>query len=75
MFEWMSQRGKDALKFLIWFYLFTYVPILPAYYLMSFKGIVGLSALVYVAFSMFLIFKLYTRFGDLKNIKKSINLI
>jgi len=75
MFEWMSQRGKDAWKFLIWFYLFTYIPIIPAYFLMSLKGLLGLSALVYVAFSMFLIFKIYTWFGNYKSIKKSINII
>jgi len=73
MFEWMSQRGKKAWKFLIWFYIFTYIPIIPAYFLMSFKGILGLSALVYVAISMFIIFKTYTWFENYKNIKKSIN--
>ncbi len=72
MFEWMSQRGKKAWKFLIWFYLFSYIPILPAYFLMSFKGLLGLSALIYVALSMFVIFKLYIRFENLINIKKSI---
>ena len=73
MFEWMSQRGKKAWKFLIWFYLFSYIPVLPAYFLMSFKGLLGLSALIYVALSMFVIFKLYIRFENLINIKKSIN--
>jgi len=70
MFEWMSQRGKKAWKFLIWFYLFSYIPILPAYFLMSIKGVIGLSALVYVALSMFIIFKLYMRFENLINAKK-----
>jgi hypothetical protein len=75
MFEWMSKRGKKAWKFLIWFYIFTYVPIIPAYFLMSFKGILGLSAIFYVVLSMFFIFKMYNRFENYKNIKQSINCI
>ena len=73
MFKWMSSRGKEAWKFLFWFYLFTYIPIIPAYYLMSLKGLLGLSALVYVALSMSVIFKMYIRFEKYKNIKKPIN--
>ena len=75
MFEWMSKRGKKAWKFLIWFYIFAYVPILPTYFLMSFKGILGLCAIFYVALSMFLIYKLYYRFENYKNIKKPINYV
>lgn len=75
MFEWMSKRGKKAWKFLIWFYIFAYVPILPTYFLMSFKGILGLSAIIYVALSMFLIIKLYNRFENYNSIKKSTNCI
>ncbi len=72
MFKWMSERGKNAWKFLLWFYIFTYVPLIPAYYLMSLRGLLGLSALVYVALSMFVIFKMYIRFEKYKNMKKSI---
>jgi hypothetical protein len=73
MFKWMSSRGKDAWQLLFWFFLFTYVPIIPAYYLMSLKGLLGLSALVYVALSMSVIFKMYIRFEKYKNMKKSIS--
>jgi len=73
MFKWMSRRGKNAWQFLFWFYLFTYVSIIPAYYLMSLKGLLGLSALVYVALSMSVIFKMYIRFEKYKNMKKSIS--
>jgi len=72
MFEWMSQKGKNAWKFLFWFYLFTYIPVIPAYYLMSLKGLLGLSALIYVAFSIFVIFKMYMRFEKYNNLQKSI---
>ncbi|KYK23714.1 hypothetical protein AYK21_02215 [Thermoplasmatales archaeon SG8-52-2] len=75
MFEWMSKRGKNAWKFLLWFYLFSYIPVIPAYFLMSFKGIIGLFALVYFALSMMLIFKLYIKYGNLKSIKKSTNAV
>lgn len=73
MFKWMSQRGKNAWRFLIWFFLFTYIPVIPAYCLMSFKGLLGLSALAYAALSMFVIFKMYLRFEKYTNSKKSIN--
>ncbi len=72
MFKCLSKRAKNALQFLFWFYLFTYVPIIPAYYIMSLKGVLGLFALVYVALSMFLIFKIYISFEKYKNMKKSI---
>ena len=71
MFEWMSKKGKNAWEFLLWFYLFSYIPVIPAYFLMSFKGLIGLFALVYVALSMLLIFKLYTKYGSMKRIKDS----
>jgi hypothetical protein len=72
MIKWMSKRGKDAWQFLFWFFLFTYIPIIPACYLMSLKGILGLSALVYVIFSWTLIYKIFIRFEKYKNIEKSI---
>lgn len=72
MFEWMSNRGKDAWKFLFWFLLFTYIPIIPAYYIMSLKGLLGLSALVYAALSWYVIYRLYIRFEKYKNVKKSV---
>ena len=68
----MSQKGKDAWRFLFWFFLFTYVPVIPSYYLMSLKGLLGLSALVYVALSMFVIFKMYIKFERDKNVENSI---
>ena len=70
MFEWMSKKGKNACEFLVWFYLFTYVPVIPAYFLMSFKGIFGLFALIYVTISIFIILKYYLKY---ENIKKAIN--
>jgi hypothetical protein len=73
MFEWMSKKGKNACEFLLWFYLFSYIPVLPAYFLMSFKGLIGLFALIYVALSMLVIFNLYIKYGNLKNIKGSTN--
>jgi hypothetical protein len=73
MFKWMSKKGKNAWEFLLWFYLFSYIPVVPAYFLMSFKGIIGLFALVYSALSMMLIFKLYIKYGNLKSIKVSTN--
>jgi hypothetical protein len=72
MLNWMSQRGKDAWQFLVWFFLFTYIPIIPTYYLMSLKGLIGLSALVYVILSWYLIYKTFIRFEKYKNIEKSI---
>jgi len=73
MFKWMSPRGKNAWQYLFWFLIFTYIPVIPAYYLMSLKGLLGLSALVYVALSIFVIFKMYIRFEKYKNLKKSMN--
>ena len=75
MFDWMSQRGKKAWYFLIWFLIFSYIPILPAYVLMSLEGFLGLSALIYVAISMFIILKLYLRFENIIKIKKPIKTI
>jgi hypothetical protein len=72
MFKIISQRGKNALELLFWFYLFTYVPLIPAYYIMSLKGILGLSALIYVVLSMSVIFKIYTTYEKNRNFKKSI---
>ena len=72
MFRIISQRGKNALEILLWFYLFTYVPLIPAYYIMSLKGILGLFALVYVVLSMSVIFKIYTTYEKNKNTQKSI---
>jgi hypothetical protein len=71
MFKIISQRGKNALELLFWFYLFTYVPLIPSYYIMSLKGILGLSALIYVVLSMSVIFKIYTNY-EKNRIKKSI---
>ncbi|KYK32070.1 MAG: hypothetical protein AYK22_00485 [Thermoplasmatales archaeon SG8-52-3] len=72
MFDWMSQKGKKAWQFLIWFLIFSYIPILPAYFIMSLEGLLGLTALIYVAISMLIIFKLYIRYENQVNIKKSI---
>jgi hypothetical protein len=69
MFKWMSKKGKNAWEFLVWFFLFTYIPVVPAYFLMSFKGLLGLIALLYVAISLFIVFKLYLKY---ENTKKSI---
>ena len=73
MFNWMSRKGKNVWKFLLWFFLFTYIPIIPTYYLMSLKGFLGLSALVYVILSWYVIYKMFIRFEKYKNIEKSIN--
>jgi hypothetical protein len=73
MFEWMSKRGKDAWKFLVWFYIFTYVPVIPAYYLMAFKGWLGFVALIYVAFSISIILIFYLKNENQKIIRKSVN--
>ena len=70
MFNWMSSRGKDAWQFLFWFFLFTYVPVIPAYYIISLKGLLGLTGLVYVVLSLYVIYKMYIRF---ENMKKSIS--
>ena len=72
MFKCLSKRAKNALEFLFWFYLFTYVPIIPAYFIMSLKGVLGLLALVYVALSISLIFKIYINFEKYKNMKKTV---
>ena len=66
MFEWMSERGKNAWKFLVWFYLFTYIPVIPAYFLMTFKGWLGLLALIYVVFSLIIVLKLYLKYENQK---------
>ena len=71
MFKWKSKQGKDVCKFLFWFYIFTYIPVVPAYFIMSLRGLLGLSALVYVALSMFLIYKMYIRVEKNNNLKKS----
>ena len=72
MFNWMSKRGKDAWQFLFWFFLFTYIPIIPAYYLMSLRGLLGLSALVYVILSWSMIYLVFIRFEKYKNMEKPI---
>ena len=72
MLNWMSRKGKDAWQFLFWFFLFTYIPIIPAYYLMSLEGLLGLSALVYVTLSWSVIYKTFIRFEKYKNMEKSI---
>ena len=73
MFRWMNDREKDAWQFLLWFFLFTYIPVIPAYYIMSLKGLLGLSALVYAALSWSVIYVMYVRFEKYKNMKKSIS--
>jgi hypothetical protein len=73
MFGWMSYRGKEAWQFLFWFFLFAYIPTIPAYFIMSLKGLLGLSALVYVALSWYVIYLLYNRFEISKNVEKSIS--
>jgi hypothetical protein len=73
MFRWMNDRGKDAWQFLIWFFLFTYIPVIPAYYIMSLKGVLGLSGLVYAALSWSVIYAMYIRFEKYKNMKKPIS--
>ena len=72
MFDWISKRGKDSWQFLFWFFLFTYIPIIPAYYLMSLEGLLGLSALAYVALSWLVIYKMFIRFEKYRNMEKSI---
>jgi hypothetical protein len=72
MINWMSKRGKDAWQFLFWFFLFTYIPIIPAYYLMSLRGLLGLSSLVYVILSWSMIYIAFIRFEKYKNMEKSI---
>ena len=73
MFRWMNDREKDAWQFLLWFFLFTYIPVIPAYYIMSLKGLLGLSGLVYAALSWSVIYVMYIRFEKYKNMKKSIS--
>jgi len=73
MFRRMSIRGKNAWQSLFWFFLFTYIPVIPAYYIMSLKGLLGLSALVYAALSWSAIYVMYIRFQKYKNMKKSIS--
>ena len=72
MFICKSRRGKEIWQFLFWFFLFTYIPIIPAYYMMSLKGLLGLSAIVYVILSWSVIYKIFIRFEKYKNIEKSI---
>jgi hypothetical protein len=67
MFEWMSKKGKNACGFLIWFFIFTYIPVIPTYFLMSFKGLFGLIALIYFVFSMLIVLKLYLKYENIKN--------
>jgi hypothetical protein len=67
MFEWMSKKGKNIWEFLFWFFLFSYIPVLPSYFLMSFKGLLGLFSLIYVAFSMIVIYKFYIKWENFKN--------
>jgi len=69
----MSDRGKDAWQFLFWFFLFVYIPVIPTYYIMSLRGLLGLSALVYAALSWSVIYIMYTKFEKYKNMKKSIS--
>jgi len=69
MFKWMSSRGKDTWQFLFWFFLFSYVPIIPAYYMISLKGLLGLTGLIHVVFSWSIIYIFYIRFERNKNIK------
>jgi hypothetical protein len=73
MFDWMSKRGKDTWEFLFWFFIFTYIPIIPAYYMLSLNGLLGLAGLLYVALSWFLIYKIYIRIENYKNLIKSIS--
>lgn len=73
MFGWMSSKGKDAWQSLFWFFLFTYIPVIPTYYIMSLKGVIGLSALAYAALSWSVVYVMYIRFQRYKNIKKSIS--
>ena len=72
MLKWMSSRGKDTWQFLFWFFLFSYVPIIPAYYMISQKGFLGLAGLIYVAFSWSILFLLYIRFEKYKKVKNYI---
>ena len=74
MSKWMSKRGKDTWQFLFWFFLFTYVPIIPAYYIISLKGLLGLTGLVYAALSWSVIYMIYIRFEKYKNMKKSVSI-
>lgn len=67
MFEWMSEKGKNIWGFLLWFYLFSYIPVIPVYFLMSFKGLLGLFSLIYFALSMIVIYKFYIKYETLKN--------
>jgi hypothetical protein len=73
MLKWMSIRGKDTWQFLFWLFLFTYVPIIPAYYIISLNKFLGLIGLVYVALSWSVIYKIYTRFEKYKNMKKTVS--
>ena len=72
MFEWMSEKGKNVWEFLVWFYIFTYIPVIPAFILISFKGIFALFGLIYFALSLLIILKLYLKY---EKIKKQINTI
>ena len=55
----ISRRAKETWHFLIWFFLFVYVPIIPAYYIISLKGIMGLIGLVYFTVSWLMIYITY----------------
>ncbi len=66
MFKWMSGRSKDTWQFLFWFFLFTYVPIIPAYYMISQKGLLGLTGVIYVALSWSIIYIIYNKFEKYK---------
>ena len=67
MFGWMSDRGKDTWEFMLWYFLFAYIPVIPVYFIMSLKGVMGLSALVYAAAAWSVIYLMYTRSQKNKN--------
>ena len=71
MFKWESIGYKDAWQILVWFCIFTYIPVIPAYYIISLKGLLGLTSLIYVILSLYVIYKIYLRFEKHKNIKES----
>ena len=73
MFDWMSSRVKGIWQFLFWFFLFSYVPIIPAYFIISLKGLMGLIGIFYVVLSWSVIYIMYNKFENNKNIKKSIS--
>lgn len=73
MLGWMSKKGKDACELLFWLLLFTYIPVIPTYYIMSLKGLLGLSALIYAAASWSVVYVMYIRFQKYKNLEKSVS--